>query len=103
MAISSLTFFSWLLRPVSSVSNLRCRYRELITSVLRAGNRHASLWSSGHIEADRFQTKEAFPRTEIIIRGDAGFAIPAIYEYCEEEKLGYVIGLIRNDNLDAND
>ena len=31
---------------------------------------------------------------EIIIRGDAGFAIPAIYECCEEEELGNVIGLI---------
>jgi hypothetical protein len=44
--------------------------------------------------------KEAFPRAKIIIRGDAGFANPAIYEYCEEEGLGYVIGLIRNDNLE---
>jgi hypothetical protein len=44
--------------------------------------------------------KEAFPRAEIIIRGDAGFAIPAIYEYCEEKGLGYVIGMIRNDNLE---
>jgi hypothetical protein len=44
--------------------------------------------------------KAAFPNAEIIIRGDAGFAIPALYEYCEEEKLKYVIGLIRNDVLE---
>src|SRR5208283_1989920 len=44
--------------------------------------------------------KEAFPGTQIIIRGDAGFSIPAFYEYCEKENLGYVIGLIRNDVLE---
>jgi hypothetical protein len=44
--------------------------------------------------------KEAFPKAEIIIRADAGFAVPELYEYCEEEGLKYVIGLIRNDVLE---
>jgi Transposase DDE domain group 1 len=73
---------------------------ELITSVLRAGNRHASYGVLSILKRIVPRLKEAFPRTKIIIRGDAGFAIPAIYEYCEEEGLGYVIGLIRNDNLE---
>jgi hypothetical protein len=30
---------------------------------------------------------------EIAIRADAGFAIPAIYDYCEEEGIEYTIGL----------
>ena len=38
-------------------------------------------------------------KAKIIIRGDAGLAVPAFYEYCEQEKPGYVIGLIRNDVL----
>jgi Transposase DDE domain group 1 len=42
----------------------------------------------------------SFLKAEIAIRGDAGFAIPALYEYCEREKLKYVIGLIRNDVLE---
>lgn len=73
---------------------------ELITSVLRAGNRHASYGVLSILKRIVPRLKEAFPRAEIIIRGDAGFAIPAIYEYCEGEGLGYVIGLIRNDNLE---
>jgi hypothetical protein len=73
---------------------------ELITAALRAGNRHASYGVLSILKRIVPKLKEAFPRTEIIIRGDAGFAIPAIYEYCEEEGLGYVIGLIRNDNLE---
>lgn len=44
--------------------------------------------------------KTALPKTEIIIRGDAGSAIPELYGYCEAERLGYVIGLIRNDVLE---
>ena len=32
-------------------------------------------------------------------RGDAGFAVPDIYDLLEEEKVHYVIGLITNDRL----
>jgi hypothetical protein len=34
------------------------------------------------------------PGVEIEIRADAGFAVPAVYEWCEEEGIGYTIGLI---------
>ncbi len=73
---------------------------ELITAALRAGNRHASYGVVSVLKRIVPQLKKAFPETEIIIRGDAGFAIPAMYEYCEEEGLGYVIGMIRNDVLE---
>lgn len=73
---------------------------ELITAALRAGNRHASCGAVSVLRRIIPQLKEAFPQAEIIIRGDAGFAVPALYEYCEEEGLGYVIGLVRNDVLE---
>ena len=73
---------------------------EMITAVLRAGNRHASYGIVSILKRIVGKLKGAFPNAEIIIRGDAGFAIPALYEYCEEEKLKYVIGLIRNDVLE---
>ena len=73
---------------------------EMITAVLRAGNRHASYGIVSILKRIVAKLKAAFPNAEIIIRGDAGFAIPALYEYCEEEKLKYVIGLIRNDVLE---
>jgi len=73
---------------------------ELITAVLRAGNRHASYGAISVLKRIIPQLKKAFPKAEIIIRGDAGFAIPARYEYCEEEGLTYVIGLIRNEVLE---
>jgi hypothetical protein len=72
---------------------------ELVTAALRAGNRHASYGAVSILRRIVPKLKEAFPKTEIIIRADAGFAIPALYEYFEKERLMYVIGLIRNDVL----
>jgi hypothetical protein len=37
---------------------------------------------------------------EIEIRADAGFAIPAIYDYCEAEGIDYTIALITNSRLE---
>jgi hypothetical protein len=73
---------------------------ELVTAVLRAGNRHASYGAVALLKRIVPRLRAAFPKAQIIIRGDAGFAIPALYEYCEREKLKYVIGLIRNDVLE---
>jgi len=73
---------------------------ELITAALRAGNRHASYGAVSILKRIIPKLKEAFPKAEIVIRGDAGFAVPDLYEYCESEELKYVIGLIRNDVLE---
>lgn len=73
---------------------------ELITAVLRPGNKHASYGVVTVLKRIVPKLKEAFPKAEIIIRGDAGFAVPELYEYCEEEELKYMIGLIRNDVLE---
>ena len=60
---------------------------ELITAVLRAGNRHASCGAVSVLKRIVLKIIDAFPKAEIIIRGDAGFAVPALYEYCETEGL----------------
>lgn len=73
---------------------------ELVTAVLRAGNRHASYGAVSVLKRIVPKLRAAFPRAEIIIRGDAGFAVPEMYEYCEQKRLKYVIGLIRNDVLE---
>ena len=35
-------------------------------------------------------------KLDIEIRADSGFATPALYDFCESEKLSYVIGFGRN-------
>src|SRR5699024_9799588 len=42
---------------------------------------------------------EKSPETTPFLRGDSGFAVPALYELCEEESVSYVIRLKANANL----
>jgi hypothetical protein len=73
---------------------------DLITTVLRPGNKHASNCVLKVLKRIIKRLKEAFPKASLIIRGDAGFAVPELYEYCEKESVGYVLGLIRNKVLE---
>jgi hypothetical protein len=44
--------------------------------------------------------RERWPEVEIELRADAaGFAVPALYDYCEDEGIAYTIALITNERL----
>jgi hypothetical protein len=43
--------------------------------------------------------KQRWPGVHIEMRADAGFAVPAIYDYCEAEGITYTIALITNERL----
>jgi hypothetical protein len=43
--------------------------------------------------------QRTWPEVEIEIRADAGFAVPAVYDYCEAEGIGYTVALITNARL----
>ena len=63
---------------------------------LRPGKAHAS-W--GAVEAVRriVQTlRQAWPDVVIVVRGDTGFAVPELYEFCEAEGLLYAFGYASN-------
>ncbi len=74
---------------------------ELITAVLRAGNTHASRSAVALLKRIVRRLREAWPKVQIELRADAGFAVPEIYDYCEQEGIGYTIGLISNPRLQA--
>jgi Transposase DDE domain group 1 len=75
---------------------------QLITAVLRPGNTHASRGALSVLKRVVRRLRQAWGRgIEIEIRADAGFAVPAVYEYCEKEGIGYTIGLISNPRLEA--
>jgi hypothetical protein len=74
---------------------------QLITAVLRAGNTHSSRASVAILKRIATRLKERWPSVEIELRADAGFAVPALYEYCESEGIRYTIGLITNPRLEA--
>ncbi len=71
----------------------------LITALLRAGNTHASNSSVAVLKRIVVALRERWPEVEIEVRADAGFAVPALYDYCEEEGITYTIALITNERL----
>jgi hypothetical protein len=72
----------------------------LITALLRAGNTHASNSSVALLKRIVSRLRERWPEVEIELRADAGFAVPAIYDYCEREGITYTIALITNPRLE---
>lgn len=70
-----------------------------LAAVLRPGNKHAAHGVVAILQRIVRCLRRAYPEALIVIRADAGFAVPALYDYCERQGLGFVIGLITNDRL----
>lgn len=70
-----------------------------LAAVLRPGNTHASKGAVAILKRIVRRLKRAYPEATILLRADAGFAVPTLYEMLEREKVKYVIGLITNDRL----
>jgi len=73
----------------------------LITALLRAGNAHASRSAVAVLGRLVRRLRDRWPEVEIEIRADAGFAVPALYDYCEREGITYTVGLVTNPRLEA--
>ena len=71
----------------------------LITALLRAGNTHASNSSVAILKRIVGALRQRWPGVAIEIRADGGFAVPALYDYCEDEGITYTIALITNERL----
>lgn len=63
---------------------------------LRAGNSHPGKGVAGILRWLFWRLKRAFPGVRLILRADAGFALPEILQVCERSKVGYAIGFARN-------
>ena len=70
-----------------------------LAAVLRPGNTHASKGALAVLKRLIKKLKKAYPEALILFRADAGFAVPALYEYLEEQKIRYVIGFITNNRV----
>jgi hypothetical protein len=71
----------------------------LITAVLRPGTVHASHGVVPILKRVVRAIQARWPKVRIEVRADAGFAVPALYDYCEEAQLTYTLGLGRNARL----
>lgn len=74
---------------------------QLITAVLRPGTCHASRGAVGVLKRLVRHIWARFPQVTIELRADSGFAVPSVYDYCEDQHIPYTIGLATNDRLEA--
>jgi Transposase DDE domain group 1 len=72
----------------------------LVTALLRAGNTHGSNSAVALLKRIVGRLRNRWPEVEIELRADAGFAVPALYDYCEAEGITYTVGLITNVRLE---
>jgi hypothetical protein len=63
---------------------------------LRLGKAHASWGAIEALEGIVPALRAAWPDVEIVVRGDAGYGVPELYEYAENNDLKYVIGYTSN-------
>ncbi|MGH9365420.1 MAG: IS1380 family transposase [Thermoanaerobaculia bacterium] len=73
--------------------------QHLFTCVLRSGNAPAKLGALGILRRVLEKLTNAFPRAEILVRLDGGFACPEILEYLEDAGLYYVVAMAGNSVL----
>ena len=66
---------------------------------LRPGTVHASCGTVDVLKPIVEQLRQAWPGITILVRGDCGFAMPAVYEFCEAEGLLYALGYSSNTVL----
>jgi len=74
---------------------------QLITAILRPGNVHAGRGCVAILRRLVRMLRSAWPSVQIEIRADSGFALPALYAFCEDSQITYTIGLIPNSRLEA--
>lgn len=73
---------------------------QLITAVLRPGTVHASHGVVAILRRIVAAMRRRWPDVTLELRADSGFAIPALYAWCEAERIGYTIGLATNARLE---
>lgn len=74
---------------------------QLVTAVLRPGTVHAGHGIVPILKRIVRTVRARWPGVTIELRADSGFAIPALYDWCEAEGIGYTIGLVPNPRLEA--
>lgn len=72
---------------------------DFLKAELRSGNQYTSKGVKAFIDPPLHHYKSTLPHTEILVRGDSGFATPEVYKSCEVTESQYVIRLKSNRRL----
>jgi hypothetical protein len=79
---------------------ITCAENDMVMMIcLLFGTAHASLGAADDIEYLVGRLREAWPGVHIHVRADTGFAVPAIYEMCEQLNVEYSVGFTMNARL----
>jgi hypothetical protein len=70
--------------------------QHLFTYVLRPGNAPATLGALGILRRILMRLIDAFPKADLLVRLDGGFASPEVLEFLEDARLHYVIAMAGN-------
>lgn len=73
--------------------------QELLAAVLRPVSSDASFRSRAVLRRLLPLFRAFWPDVEVIVRADSGFARPELYAWCEQERVGYCLGLAKNPAL----
>ncbi|OJF96215.1 IS1380 family transposase, partial [Alkalibacterium sp. 20] len=72
---------------------------DFLKAELRSGNQYTSKGVKAFLEPLLDHYTHSLPCSELIVRGDSGFATPDLYESCESHNVYYVIRLKSNRKL----
>ena len=73
--------------------------RHLLAAKLRRSNIDASAGALAEVERIVGQIRARWPRVEILLRADSGFAREQLMTWCEANRVDYLFGLARNERL----
>jgi Transposase DDE domain group 1 len=73
--------------------------RHLLAAKLRRSNIDASAGAKDEVARIVAQIRARWPRVEILLRADSGFARDELMAWCEAHGVDYVFGLARNERL----
>lgn len=73
---------------------------QLVTAVLRPGTAHGSHGVVSVLKRLVPRLRARWPGVRVELRADSGFAVPALYDYCDAEHIAYTVGLIPNPRLE---
>jgi len=67
---------------------------------LRPGTMHAACGARDVLNGLVERLRQAWPEVDVRVRGDCGYSVPALLDYCEEANLGYAFGYAQNAVLE---
>lgn len=81
---------------------ITCAHNDLVVMVcLLHGSAHPALGADDDVNFLVRRLRAAWPGVRIVLRGDSGFGVPAMYEVCERLEIDYTFGLGMNVTLKA--